>query len=180
MYDGGKIIAGLIIGVGLLAFPFWPSAGKYTAKAPEPQLTEKAKEVLGRAVDFLRQNQQYQVEIQGHTDSTGSEAYNLRLGERRAEAVRAYLNAEHQIPLHRMSVISYGESDPVADNSTQEGRTANRRVEIVCDQRTAQVVDHHLGIREGADQRLESRRVARLEVQLHGQARVAGRLPDFR
>ena len=44
MYDGGKIIAGLIIGVGLLVYPFWPSAGKYTTKAPEPQLTEKAKE----------------------------------------------------------------------------------------------------------------------------------------
>lgn len=58
MYDGGKIIAGLIIGVGLLVFPFWPSAGKYTAKAPEPQLTEKAKEAKECVADtsFMRRD----------------------------------------------------------------------------------------------------------------------------
>ena len=58
MYDGGKILAGLIIGVGLLAFPFWPSAGKYTAKAPEPQLTEKAKEAKECVADtsFMRRD----------------------------------------------------------------------------------------------------------------------------
>lgn len=58
MYDGGKIIAGLIIGVGLLVFPFWPSAGKYTANAPEPQLTEKAKEAKECVADtsFMRRD----------------------------------------------------------------------------------------------------------------------------
>mgnify|MGYP002624071093 FL=1 len=71
------------------------------------------------------------LEIQGHTDSTGSAAYNLKLGEERAMAVRAHLNSEHRIPLHRMSVISYGETRPIADNSTAAGRAQNRRVTIV-------------------------------------------------
>ena len=58
MYDGGKIVAGMIIGVGLLLFPFWPSAGKYTAKAPEPQLTEKAKEAKEcvAEISFMRRD----------------------------------------------------------------------------------------------------------------------------
>lgn len=71
------------------------------------------------------------IEIQGHTDSVGSESYNLGLGAARAEAVRRYLNQRHGIPLHRTSVISYGESEPVADNGTFEGRAANRRVALV-------------------------------------------------
>lgn len=75
-------------------------------------------------------NENVYLEIQGHTDNVGSEEYNLRLGEKRAEAVRRFLSAEG-IPLHRMSVISYGESAPVADNKSREGRAANRRVVIV-------------------------------------------------
>lgn len=70
------------------------------------------------------------IEIQGHTDSTGSERYNEQLGLERAEAVRNYLH-EHGVPLNLMSVISYGETRPVADNSTPEGRAANRRVEVM-------------------------------------------------
>ncbi|HXU44997.1 MAG TPA: OmpA family protein [Thermoanaerobaculia bacterium] len=71
------------------------------------------------------------VEIQGHTDSVGSDAYNEDLGQSRAEAVRVYLNKQHQLPLHRMNVISYGESAPMADNGTKEGRSQNRRVALV-------------------------------------------------
>ena len=71
------------------------------------------------------------IEIQGHTDSTGDEEYNLGLGERRAEATRRYLNMSHGVPLHRMSVISYGESAPIADNGTREGRSLNRRIALV-------------------------------------------------
>lgn len=71
------------------------------------------------------------VEIQGHTDSTGPDRYNLELGLARAEAVRRYLNREHDIPLHRISVISYGEAEPIADNATREGRARNRRVVLV-------------------------------------------------
>ena len=70
------------------------------------------------------------VEIEGHTDNTGSEVYNLTLGEKRADAVRNYLGTEGGIPLHAISTISYGESRPVADNGTSSGRSQNRRVVI--------------------------------------------------
>jgi peptidoglycan-associated lipoprotein len=69
------------------------------------------------------------VEIEGHTDSTGSESYNQKLGQGRAEAVRDYM-ASKGVPLHAISTISYGETKPVADNGTREGREANRRVVV--------------------------------------------------
>jgi outer membrane protein OmpA-like peptidoglycan-associated protein len=77
------------------------------------------------------ENRGVYVEIQGHTDSVGSEDYNYDLGLERAEAVRRFLSIEGGLPLHRMEVISYGESAPVADNGTREGRAQNRRVVLV-------------------------------------------------
>lgn len=70
------------------------------------------------------------LEIEGHTDSNGSDQYNIGLGEKRADAVRNYLSQKGGIPLHAMNTISYGESQPVADNSTKDGRAQNRRVVI--------------------------------------------------
>jgi len=70
------------------------------------------------------------LEIEGHTDNIGSAAYNEKLGEERAEAVRNYLAESGGIPLHAMNVISYGESKPVAANNTAEGRAKNRRVVV--------------------------------------------------
>jgi outer membrane protein OmpA-like peptidoglycan-associated protein len=69
-------------------------------------------------------------EIEGHTDNVGDTMYNERLGMERAEAVKRYLYEQHQIPLHRMNVISYGESKPASDNKTREGRAQNRRVVV--------------------------------------------------
>ncbi len=80
---------------------------------------------------LVADNQNLYIEIQGHTDSAGNEAHNLELGEQRAESVRRYLNSEKGVPLHRISVISYGESAPIADNATREGRARNRRVALV-------------------------------------------------
>jgi peptidoglycan-associated lipoprotein len=95
-------------------------------------LSTEAQEAIGQlAGRLVSENQNVYVEVQGHTDATGSEEYNLRLGEKRAEAVRRYLNIEKGIPLHRISVISYGQSKPVADNATREGRAKNRRVTLV-------------------------------------------------
>lgn len=74
---------------------------------------------------------QYFIEIQGHTDDTGSEGYNEELGQRRADAVRRYLSREHKLPLARMSTISYGDTLPVESNKTRAGRSANRRVVLV-------------------------------------------------
>ena len=70
------------------------------------------------------------VEIEGHTDSTGDKQMNETLGMMRAEAVKRYLYEKHQIPLHKINVISYGEDKPVAPNNTRDGRAQNRRVVI--------------------------------------------------
>jgi len=69
-------------------------------------------------------------EIAGYTDSVGDKTYNEKLGLERAETVKRYLYEQHQIPLHKMNVISYGEDNPVAENKTKAGRAQNRRVVI--------------------------------------------------
>jgi peptidoglycan-associated lipoprotein len=70
------------------------------------------------------------VEIEGHTDSSGDKVINQRIGEERAEAVKRYLYEAHQVPLHKINVISWGEDKPVSPNNTREGRAQNRRVVI--------------------------------------------------
>jgi peptidoglycan-associated lipoprotein len=70
------------------------------------------------------------IEIEGHTDSVGNKAYNEMLGLERAEEVKRYLYETHQVPLHKMNVISYGEDKPVAPNKTRDGRAQNRRVVV--------------------------------------------------
>ena len=69
-------------------------------------------------------------EIEGHTDNVGSKNTNERLGLERAEAVKRYLYEQHQVPLHKINVISYGEDKPVAPNKTRQGRAQNRRVVV--------------------------------------------------
>jgi len=76
-------------------------------------------------------NEQYYIEVQGHTDDTGSSKYNDELGQRRADAVRRYLSRQHQVPLNRMSTISYGDTLPAEPNTTKAGRAQNRRVVLV-------------------------------------------------
>jgi outer membrane protein OmpA-like peptidoglycan-associated protein len=70
------------------------------------------------------------VEIEGHTDNVGDTKYNESLGLQRAESVKRYLYERHQVPLHKINVISYGEGKPVAPNKTRDGRAQNRRVVI--------------------------------------------------
>ncbi len=95
------------------------------------ELSADAKAALDQFADQLKaDNKNVYIEVQGHTDNVGSQDYNYMLGEKRAEAVRRYLSLKG-VPLHRMSVISYGETEPVADNSTREGRAQNRRVVLV-------------------------------------------------
>jgi outer membrane protein OmpA-like peptidoglycan-associated protein len=95
-------------------------------------LSPEAKAAVDEFASQLKsQNAGVYIEIQGHTDSVGSEKYNEELGLLRAEAVRRYLSQQHQFPLHRINVISYGEASAVADNSTREGRSQNRRVALV-------------------------------------------------
>ena len=70
------------------------------------------------------------IEIEGHTDSAGTPQSNYRLGLDRAENVKRYLYEQHQVPLHKINVISYGEDKPVEPNKTKAGRAKNRRVVI--------------------------------------------------
>ena len=96
------------------------------------ELSDEAKLELDKFVEVLvAQDKGVYLEIQGHTDNTGEDEWNLILGKRRAEAVMEYLHKKYNIPLHRMEVISYGSDAPVGDNSTREGRMQNRRVVIL-------------------------------------------------
>jgi peptidoglycan-associated lipoprotein len=70
------------------------------------------------------------IEIEGHTDNVGPKDINYKLGLERAENVKRYLYENHQVPLHKINVISYGEEKPVAPNNTKDGRAQNRRVVI--------------------------------------------------
>ena len=83
------------------------------------------------ALRMKEENKNIYIEIQGHTDSFGSEGFNLKLGADRATAVMHYLHERHNIPLHRMSIFSYGESRPIADNKTPGNRAKNRRVTLM-------------------------------------------------
>ncbi len=96
------------------------------------ELSPEAKAALDKFSAQLKdENKNVYIEVQGHTDSVGSDAYNLKLGQERAEAVMRYLNMSGGVPLHRMNVISYGKFKPIADNKTKEGRAKNRRVTLV-------------------------------------------------
>jgi len=95
------------------------------------QLSDGGMAALQGLVDQLKsKGKALYIEVEGHTDSVGAEVLNQRLAEARAEAVRNFLNEKGGIPLHAMSTIAYGESRPVADNSTKQGRAQNRRVVI--------------------------------------------------
>lgn len=98
-------------------------------KFASAELSDSAKQALDVFADKLKtDNKNVYIEIQGHTDATGTDAYNLKLSEQRADAVRRYLNMKCGIPLHRLATIGYGESAPVSNNKTHDGRAQNRRV----------------------------------------------------
>lgn len=96
------------------------------------ELTAEAKKALDEFASKIKSdNKNVYIEIQGHTDNSGPEYTNLKIGEQRAEVVRRYLAMKHGFALHRMNAMSYGESAPVADNKTKAGRIENRRVTLV-------------------------------------------------
>ncbi|MBW8307275.1 MAG: OmpA family protein [Thiobacillus sp.] len=124
-------------------------APAYVAPAPAPEPAAPQKLVLeGVNFDFdkatLRQEDigsldndvatlkswgDVDIEVAGHTDSMGSDAYNMKLSKQRAEAVRNFL-ISRGVAADRLTAKGYGESQPVADNATEEGRFKNRRVEL--------------------------------------------------
>ena len=95
------------------------------------ELPDGAKQAIDQLVARVKGDRKnVWIEIEGHTDNVGDEKYNEALGLQRAEAVKRYLYEQHQIPLHKMSTISYGERKPAAENRTRDGRAQNRRVVI--------------------------------------------------
>src|SRR5262249_47603901 len=73
----------------------------------------------------------YRLEIQGYTDNVGSDQLNERLSQKRAESVKRYLTQSSAVPSERLTAAGYGKKEPIAPNDTTEGRSKNRRVQIV-------------------------------------------------
>ena len=100
-------------------------------KFGQGSLPDEAKAKLDEVVGQIKaQPKNVFIEIEGHTDNVGAADYNQALGLDRAESVKRYLYEQHQIPLHKMNVISYGEEKPVAPNNNRDGRAQNRRVVV--------------------------------------------------
>ncbi|TVR81203.1 MAG: hypothetical protein EA412_03575 [Chitinophagaceae bacterium] len=93
-------------------------------------LTEQSTLELELLADLMKVNPELHIEIQGHTDNTGNAAYNKTLSEKRAESVRNYLLKTGDISSERLTYKGFGQENPIADNSTEEGRAQNRRTSI--------------------------------------------------
>lgn len=96
----------------------------------ESTIRPRGKEVLDDAAELLQNNERVVVEVAGHTDSIGTDAYNQDLSQRRADSVKDYLVSQG-VNASRLETQGYGESRPIATNETDEGRQQNRRVELV-------------------------------------------------
>ena len=103
--------------------------GNITFGFDSAELQPEFYDVLDSVVLVLEEFDQTLIEVAGHTDSIGDPAYNQRLSERRAGAVGRYLRSEG-ITEQRVATAGFGEEHPIADNDTEEGRQANRRVEL--------------------------------------------------
>src|SRR4029450_7786155 len=93
------------------------------------RLTLNAQKVLDFVSQSLAAQPEAKIEVAGYTDNVGSAAYNQRLSLARARAVRAYL-IQHGVPAEQLTALGRGESDPIAPNTSDEGRAQNRRVEL--------------------------------------------------
>ena len=116
---------------GKLIYTVTISNDQVTFPVNRSEVSDEAKKIVDDAIAQLKaENRGVFFEIEGHTDSSGSDDYNLKLGYDRAVAVRNYMHDHHEIALNRIEVISYGESKPVEDNKTKANRAKNRRVVI--------------------------------------------------
>jgi outer membrane protein OmpA-like peptidoglycan-associated protein len=94
-------------------------------------LTETAKGILDEMGSMMQQKPELVLEIEGHTDNIGPDAYNVILGNKRAENVRRYLTEKFDIHMHRVFFISHGEFEPKTLNDSRSGRAANRRATLL-------------------------------------------------
>jgi peptidoglycan-associated lipoprotein len=116
---------------GKLIYTVTLSNDKVTFPVNRALVSPEARTMIDEAIGQLKaENRGVFFEIEGHTDSTGPEPYNMKLGEDRALAVRNYIHDTHGIALSRMELISYGETTPVVDNKSRANRAQNRRVVI--------------------------------------------------
>jgi peptidoglycan-associated lipoprotein len=116
---------------GKLIYTVTLSNDKVTFPVNRAAVSPDARSLVDEAIAQLKaENRGVYFEIEGHTDSTGPDTYNEKLGLDRATAVRNYMHDQLGIALNRLEVISYGETKPVVDNKTKEHRAQNRRVVI--------------------------------------------------
>ena len=130
---GGRVdaVAADIASVRKLVFEVTLSEDQGNFRFGGADLPDEARARLDQMIGELKTNSQnIYIEIEGHTDNVGPATLNERLGLDRADAVKRYLYEQHQVPLHKINVISYGEDKPVAPNNTREGRAQNRRVVV--------------------------------------------------
>jgi outer membrane protein OmpA-like peptidoglycan-associated protein len=130
---GGRVdaVAADVAASRKLIFEVTLSEDQGNFKFGAADLPDEAKARLDQVIGQLKSDSKNVfIEIEGHTDNVGSTALNEQLGLERAEAVKRYLYEQHQVPLHKINVISYGEDKPVAPNNTRDGRAMNRRVVV--------------------------------------------------
>ena len=94
-------------------------------------LTKTAKDILDEMGNMMQEEPALILEIEGHTDNVGPDAYNTILGKKRAESVKRYLTEKFDTHIHRMFYISHGESQPRTLNDTRTGRATNRRATLL-------------------------------------------------
>ena len=101
-------------------------------RSGKADLPDAARARLDQVIDRLKRERgkDIYIEVEGHTDNVGTPVQNRKMGLARAEAVQRYLYTQHAIPLHKISVFSFGQEHPVAPNTTREGRAQNRRVVV--------------------------------------------------
>ena len=116
---------------GKLIYTVTLSNDKVTFPVNRAAVSTDARSLVDEAIAQLKaENRGVYFEIEGHTDSSGPDAYNEKLGLDRATAVRNYMHDQHGIALSRIEVISYGETKPIVDNKSRDHRAQNRRVVI--------------------------------------------------
>jgi outer membrane protein OmpA-like peptidoglycan-associated protein len=130
---GGRVesVAGEVAAIRKLVYEVTLSEDQGNFRFGGVDLPDEAKARLDMMISQLKSNpQNVYIEIEGHTDNVGGAELNERIGMERAESVKRYLYETHQVPLHKINVISYGEDKPVAPNNTRAGRAQNRRVVV--------------------------------------------------
>jgi peptidoglycan-associated lipoprotein len=127
----GSRVEGVETAARRLVYEVTLSEDQGNFKFGKTELPDEAKARIDEVINQLKADPKgVFIEVEGHTDNVGSTELNQRLGLERAEAVKRYIYESHQVPLHKINVISYGEEKPVSPNKTREGRAQNRRVVI--------------------------------------------------